>query len=64
MNARYGLNLTPDDVMEIGKQTLRDQLAFNEKAEFSQIGPNIPAFFREETDRSDGVPSLTSTNRK
>ena len=27
MNARYGLRLTPEDIMEIGKQTLRDQLA-------------------------------------
>ena len=48
MNARYGLNMTPDDVMDVAKQTLRDQLAFNEKAEFSKIDTVIPAFFREE----------------
>ena len=48
MNARYGLHLTPDDIMEVGKQTLRDQLAFNEKAEFGTIDPTIPAFLREE----------------
>jgi aldehyde:ferredoxin oxidoreductase len=48
MNARYGLQLTPKDIMEIGKQTLRDQLAFNEKAEFSQMDSKAAAFIREE----------------
>jgi len=49
MNARYGLQLTPKDIMEIGKQTLKDQLAFNEKAEFSKIDSKSSAFVREET---------------
>jgi alcohol dehydrogenase class IV len=49
MNARYGLRLTPKDIMEIGKQTLRDQLAFNEKAEFSKMDSKPAAFVREET---------------
>jgi len=49
MNARYGLQLAPEDIMEIGKQTLRDQLAFNEKAEFSKRDAKTPAFLREET---------------
>jgi aldehyde:ferredoxin oxidoreductase len=48
MNARYGLRLTPEDIMEIGKQTLRDQLAFNEKAEFSKMDSKGAAFVREE----------------
>jgi aldehyde:ferredoxin oxidoreductase len=48
MNARFGLNMSQDDVMDIAKQTLRDQLAFNEKAQFSKIDTVIPAFFREE----------------
>lgn len=48
MNARYGLNMTPDDIMDIGKQTLRDQLLFNEKAEFSKMDLKIPSFVREE----------------
>ncbi len=48
MNARYGMRMTPDEVMGIGKQTLRDQLAFNEKAEFSKM-EQMPAFIREET---------------
>ncbi len=48
MNARFGLDLTPEDIMEVGKQTLRDQLAFNEKAEFGRMDPAVPAFLREE----------------
>ena len=49
MNARYGLTMTAEDVMEVGKQTLRDQLAFNEKAEFSKIDLQALSFIREET---------------
>jgi aldehyde:ferredoxin oxidoreductase len=48
-NARYGLQLTPKDIMEIGKQTLKDQLAFNEKAEFGKIDSKTSAFVREES---------------
>jgi aldehyde:ferredoxin oxidoreductase len=48
-NARYGLRLTPEDIMDIGKQTLKDQLAFNERAEFSKMDSNTSAFVREET---------------
>jgi aldehyde:ferredoxin oxidoreductase len=48
MNARYGLTMTPIDVMDIGKQTLRDQLLFNEKAEFSKMDLKIPSFVRED----------------
>ena len=49
VNARYGLQLTPKDIMQIGKQTLKDQLAFNAKAEFSKIDSKTSAFVREET---------------
>ncbi len=48
MNARYGLLLTPKDIIEIGKQTLRDQLTFNEKAEFSKMDSKAAVFIREE----------------
>ena len=49
MNARYGLNMTAEEVMEIGKETLRDQIAFNKKAQFSQIDTDIPSFFKDES---------------
>jgi aldehyde:ferredoxin oxidoreductase len=48
LNARYGGRWTAEDVLEIGKQTLRDQLAFNEKAEFSRGDTREAAFIREE----------------
>ena len=48
VNARYGLHLTSKDIMEIGKQTLRDQLAFNEKAEFSKTRSTSASFVRQE----------------
>jgi len=48
LSARYGLDLTRDDVMEIGKQTLRDEVKFNEGAEFSKIYGRYPAFIRTE----------------
>ncbi|MFO7569089.1 MAG: iron-containing alcohol dehydrogenase [Smithellaceae bacterium] len=48
MNARFGLSLSPDDIMDTAKETLRDQLAFNKKAQFSEIDKKIPDFFREE----------------
>jgi len=48
MNARYGLQMTSGDIMEIGKQTLRDQLAFNEKAEFSKMDSKTATFIRTE----------------
>jgi aldehyde:ferredoxin oxidoreductase len=48
LNARYGLGLTSEDVVEIGKQTLKDELKFNEGAEFSKIHEPYPAFLRTE----------------
>ena len=48
LNARYGSNLAPSDVLEIGKQTIRDELKFNEGAEFSKIYEPYPAFVRTE----------------
>ncbi len=48
VNARYGLNVTSDDICEIGKETLRDELKFNEGAEFSKIYERYPAFIRTE----------------
>ncbi len=48
MNARYGLSMTGDDVVEVGKQTLRDGLAYNERAEFSTLHEPLPDFVRTE----------------
>jgi aldehyde:ferredoxin oxidoreductase len=48
VNARYGLSVSEEDLMEIGRQTLRDELRFNEGAEFSSIHGPDPAFIRNE----------------
>ena len=60
MNARYGMGLTPDDIVEIGKQTLKDQIKFNENAEFSRMNELSQNFIRTEslapTDQVFDVP--------
>jgi aldehyde:ferredoxin oxidoreductase len=48
LNARYGLNLREEDLREIGKQALRDELRFNEGAEFSTVHGPDPEFVRKE----------------
>lgn len=48
LKARYGLDVTEGELMEIGKQTLRDEIKFNEGAEFSTIHGPEPEFYRNE----------------
>ena len=48
LNTRYGMNLTADDLVEIGKQTLKDENTFNNRAEFSRIWEPCPEFYRTE----------------
>jgi aldehyde:ferredoxin oxidoreductase len=49
LNARYGIALTEDDIINVGKETLRDELRFNEGAEFSKAHENKAEFMRKET---------------
>ena len=48
MNARYGLDLAEEDIIEIGKETLRDQLKYNEGTEFHTMHDQAPNFVRSE----------------
>lgn len=48
LSARYGMDVTKDDVIEIAKQTLKDEKVFNDKSEFSTIWEPYPAFYRTE----------------
>ena len=48
IKARYGLDLSEDDLLAIGKQTLRDELKFNQGAEFATIHGPDPEFVRNE----------------
>ncbi|MBA7561823.1 hypothetical protein ES708_03466 [subsurface metagenome] len=48
INARYGLSLKDDDIVKSAKETLKDELRFNEGAEFSKIHERYPDFVRTE----------------
>jgi aldehyde:ferredoxin oxidoreductase len=48
LKARYGQEVAAEDLLEIGKQTLRDELKFNEAAEFSTLHGPDPEFVRNE----------------
>ncbi len=48
LRARFGVNTTPDDILEVAKQNLRDELTFNEKAEFSSAHGSFPEFLKNE----------------
>jgi aldehyde:ferredoxin oxidoreductase len=47
-NARYGWNKTLDDYIEMGKQVLRDEKAFNRAAGICEGADELPDFFRSE----------------
>ncbi|MBW2623742.1 MAG: aldehyde ferredoxin oxidoreductase, partial [Deltaproteobacteria bacterium] len=48
LNARYGTNIEAADLLEIGRQTLRDELKFNEGTEFGTAHGPDPEFVRTE----------------
>lgn len=48
INARYGLNLTINDVVELGKYVLRTEHAFNLGAGLTNAHDRLPEFFEEE----------------
>ena len=48
LNAQYGLELTPDDIIELGKSILRNEKEFNKKAGFTKVDDQLPEFFTEE----------------
>jgi len=48
INARYGLNISSEDLMKIGRETLKTELKFNAGAEFGTAHEPYPAFIRNE----------------
>lgn len=48
INAQYGLQLTADDVDELGKSVLRVEMAFNKKAGFTNAHDRLPEFMTYE----------------
>jgi len=47
-NAQYGWNKTVGDYLEMGKQALRDERAFNKAAGIGDGADDLPDFFRKE----------------
>jgi aldehyde:ferredoxin oxidoreductase len=48
INAQYGLSLTGDDVMALGKSILKAEIGFNQRAGFTNADDRLPEFFEEE----------------
>jgi len=48
INARYGLSLTGDDVVNLGKYILKTEHEFNKKAGFTSAHDRLPEFFTYE----------------
>ena len=47
LNAQYGFSLTPDDVINLGVATLKDEYEFNRKAGFTKADDRLPEMFNE-----------------
>jgi aldehyde:ferredoxin oxidoreductase len=48
LNAQYGLTLTADDVLGLGKKVLKTEREFNKKAGFTNADDRLPKFFTTE----------------
>ncbi len=48
LNARFGIALTGDDVVNLGKYILKTEKAFNEAAGFTKADDRLPEFFSTE----------------
>ncbi|HEB29560.1 MAG TPA: iron-containing alcohol dehydrogenase [Spirochaetes bacterium] len=48
LTARFGGEVTPEDVLDIAKQDLRDELEFNKGAQFSTAHGPFPEFLKKE----------------
>ncbi|MBD3256208.1 MAG: aldehyde ferredoxin oxidoreductase [Candidatus Lokiarchaeota archaeon] len=55
LNAMYDLDLTREDIVDIGKKILRYELEFNENAGVSHKATKIPKFFKEESVEPTGL---------
>ncbi len=55
INAMYNLDLTREDVINIGKQILKTELAFNEKAGITKVNNDVPEFLKLEPSEPSGL---------
>ena len=49
INGMYGMSMTADDVMELGRNILRQEREFNRKAGLGPATDRLPMFFTRET---------------
>jgi aldehyde:ferredoxin oxidoreductase len=49
LNAMYGIDLAQDDIIDLGKEILKNELEFNRKAGITDDMNKLPEFFRVET---------------
>lgn len=49
INARYGTDLKAEDMINIGITTIREELAFNRSAGWTEVQNQLPGFMRTET---------------
>jgi aldehyde:ferredoxin oxidoreductase len=47
INARYGINMIPDDFLNLGISILKDEQEFNKRAGFTKADDRLPDFFKE-----------------
>ena len=59
INARYGLKLTADDVIALGKQILKTEHQFNLAAGFTNKDDRLPEFFEEPIPPHNAVWDMT-----
>jgi len=62
LNAMYDIDLDRDDVIEIGKKILKNEVEFNKKAGISESLNKLPGFFRKEN--SDPTELTVSLNEE
>ena len=48
VNGVLGTNFTADDILEMGKEILRTERAFNEAAGFTNVHDRLPEFMKYE----------------
>ncbi|GAG40584.1 unnamed protein product, partial [marine sediment metagenome] len=48
INARYGKDLTKDDILNIGINTIKEELAFNHSAGWTDAHNRLPEFIKKE----------------
>ncbi|MHA2037269.1 MAG: aldehyde ferredoxin oxidoreductase C-terminal domain-containing protein [Promethearchaeota archaeon] len=55
LNAMYNIELTKEDVINIGKKILKTEIEFNQKAGINQYGNIVPDFLRDEPSEPTGL---------